>query len=53
MSMNWMGGINHKNYQRPTSYTNNIHSHVPDSKYQGVAAYFAYTLLVLYHYNKF
>ena len=34
-----MGGLNHKNQQIPTSYTNNIHSQVSDSKYQGVAAY--------------
>jgi len=39
MSMNGMGGLNHKNQQIPTSYTNNIHSQVSDSKYQGVAAY--------------
>jgi len=31
-------GLNHKNKQRPTSYTNNIHTQVPESKYQGVAA---------------
>ena len=39
MSMNGMGGLNHKNQQKPTSYTNNFHSQVSDSKYQGVAAY--------------
>jgi hypothetical protein len=27
MSMKGMGGLNHKNKERPTSYTNNIHSH--------------------------
>ena len=37
--MKGMGGLNHKNKQIPTSYTNNIHSLVSDSKYQGVAAY--------------
>ena len=36
--MNWMGGINHKYKQRPTFYTNNIHSQVSESNYQGVAA---------------
>ncbi len=39
MSMKGMGGLNHKNQQIPTSYTNDIHSQLPDSKYQGVAAY--------------
>ena len=38
MSMNGMGGLNHKNQQIPTSYTNNIHSQVPVGRYQGVAA---------------
>jgi len=38
MSMNGMGGLNHKNQQIPTSYTNNIPSQVSDSKYQGVEA---------------
>ena len=32
------GGLNHKNKQRPASYTNNIHSQVQESKYQDVAA---------------
>jgi hypothetical protein len=36
--MKCVWGLNHKNKQRPTSYTNNIHSQVPESKYQGVAA---------------
>ena len=36
--MNGMGGLNHKNQQIPTSYTNYIHSQVWDSKYQGAAA---------------
>ena len=36
--MNWMGGLNHKYLQWPTSYTNDIHSQVSESKYQGVAA---------------
>ena len=38
MSMKWVGGLIHKNHQRPTSYTNNIYSQVTDSKYQGVVA---------------
>ena len=28
MSMKCVGGLNHKNKQRPTSYTNNTHSQV-------------------------
>jgi len=36
--MKCVGGINHKYLQWPTSYTNNIHSQVSESKYQGVAA---------------
>jgi len=35
MSMKCVGGLNHKNKQRPTSYTNNIHSQVPEGRYQG------------------
>jgi hypothetical protein len=38
MSMKGMGGLNHKNHQRPTSYTKEIHSQVTHSKYQGVVA---------------
>jgi len=34
MSMNWMGGLNHKYEQRPTSYTNSIHSQVDCSLVQ-------------------
>jgi hypothetical protein len=33
-----MGGFNHKNLQKPTSYTNIIHSQVPEGRYKGVAA---------------
>jgi hypothetical protein len=38
--MQGMGGLNHKNQQRPTSYTNtnNIHYQVPENRYQSVAA---------------
>ena len=36
--MKCVGGLNHKKKQRPTSYTNNIHSQVPEGRYQGVAA---------------
>jgi hypothetical protein len=38
MSMKWVRGLNHKSYQKPTSYTNNIHSQVPESTYQARAA---------------
>jgi len=36
--MKCVGDLNKKNWQRPTSYTNNMHSQVSESKYQGVAA---------------
>ncbi len=35
MSMKCVGGLNHKNKQRPTSYTNNIHSQVPEGEFFG------------------
>ena len=38
MSMKGMGDLNHKNLQRPTCYTNNINSQIPEGRYQGVAA---------------
>ena len=36
--MKGMWGLNCKNLQIPTSYTNNIHSQVPEGRYMGGAA---------------
>ena len=40
MSMKCVGGrgLNHKNQQRPTSYTKDIHSQVSEGRYNGVVA---------------
>ena len=36
--MNWMGGINISTNRDSYSYTKEIHSQVPEGKYQGMAA---------------
>jgi hypothetical protein len=40
--MNWMGVINHKYEQWPTSYTNNIHSETWDSESKYQVSYSTY-----------